>query len=612
MSLGDIEVYSALNQPLEAEIILTSVRTGETDGMLIKLASEEAFAQAGVERPFYLTKIKFQVASKPDGTQYILATTDNPVREPFLSFLIDIDWPRGHLVREYTVLLDPPVFTNTDQIARRTVEQETEVPTQELPAVSAATESTAGEPALIQRDVAASEAAALEADLPDIEMAEDAAVVTDPALADAATEAAEPSVAEAAAAEQALFEDMPQEMPEPGAAPVADADIPADASLLSERLEQQSLPDIGFEFDEALPYDLDKTNAMLAEFGIATISPGFESSAPSEPTQTRADTYEVQAGDTLWEIASQHKDADVSVQQAMLAILRYNPDAFIRNNINNVKKGFVLRMPERQAMLEISRQEAISEAQRQYALWREYRGELAGTTAGAPQDAAAADRLTRADTVVTDSTATGQLSILAPGRDAESTTRSSGAQEGEEKGSAVNRDLQLAREDLEGERLEKAELESRLIDLNGQIDKMQRLLTLKDEQLAKLQSRLRELEAQAAAPATSSTPPAESLPTEPKETAAPVEADDIDQKTAVVPPADAVVDSPQILDNAAAPEGSDVAGTPPQPATNNDTQIQNSIEQLQTEIFNEIPLQEQPADTAKPAEAEPSATAKPA
>src|SRR5688572_12902834 len=211
LSLGDIEVYSALNQPLEAEILLTSVRPGETEGMLIRLASEEAFVQAGVERPFYLTKIKFRLESKPDGTEYILATTDNPVREPFLSFLIDIDWPRGHLVREYTVLLDPPVFTNTSQTA-------SVPPTETLPE-AADIESAAGEPALIERD----EADALTAELPDIEMADEpGAAEADATIAD--TRTAEPALEETGTetaptadtlpATEPLFEEgMPQETP---------------------------------------------------------------------------------------------------------------------------------------------------------------------------------------------------------------------------------------------------------------------------------------------------------------------------------------------------------------------------------------------------------------
>jgi pilus assembly protein FimV len=179
--LGDIEVYSALNQPLEAEILLTSVRPGETEGMLVRLASDEAFAQVGIDRPFYLTKIKFQLATKSDGTHFILVATENPVREPFLSFLIDLDWPRGHLVREYTVLLDPPVFTSTAQPAPRPPVAET------LPELAGA-ESTAGEPALIRRDAEAL------GELPDIEMIDETGGVV--ATATHLDAAVDPAVAE--------------------------------------------------------------------------------------------------------------------------------------------------------------------------------------------------------------------------------------------------------------------------------------------------------------------------------------------------------------------------------------------------------------------------------
>jgi pilus assembly protein FimV len=477
LSLGDIEVYSALNQPLEAEIMLTSVRPGETEGMLIRLASEDAFAQAGVDRPFYLTKIKFQLAAKSDGTQYILVTTDNPVREPFLSFLVDIDWPRGHLIREYTVLLDPPVFTSTGLMTPPTPAAGTQ---QEY-----ADTDAAGEPALIRR--AAGEEDGL-AELPDIEMLDQTGV------ASSGTGTEEPAFAGAPSTET----------PPVFAGAFSDEDeMAGDASGdWNARLEQQPLPDIGFAFDETLPYDVSRTEALLAEFGISlagTGGPRRERRAAPDG----GDGYKVQAGDTLWEIASRHKDPDVSVQQAMLAILRYNPNGFIRNNINDVKKGFVLRIPEREAMLEISRQEATAEAQRQYALWREYRGELVGISS-ARQDAVAVDRMTQAG--VTSRDTGGQLSILAPGRDAQSTSRASGAQEGKEQGGASRLDLQLAREQLEAERLEKAELQSRLTDLTDQIEKMQRLLSLKDDQLAKLQERLRQLEAAAATPAAPAVP----------------------------------------------------------------------------------------------------------
>jgi pilus assembly protein FimV len=481
LSLGDIEVYSALNQPLEAEIMLTSVRPGETEGMLIRLASEDAFTQAGVDRPFYLTKIKFQLAAKSDGTQYILVTTDNPVREPFLSFLVDIDWPRGHLIREYTVLLDPPVFTSTGLM------------TPSAPAAGIQQEyadiDVAGEPALIRRDAGEEDGLA---ELPDIQLFDEAgAASSETALIDTV--------------EPAFGGAPPTEMPPVFAGAFSDGEeMGEDASGdWNARLEQQPLPDIGFAFDETLPYDVSRTEALLAEFGISLAGIGAPRREQGTDSTPDGGDYKVQAGDTLWEIASRHKDPDVSVQQAMLAILRYNPNGFIRNNINDVKKGFVLRIPEREAMLEISRQEATAEAQRQYALWREYRGELVGISS-ARQDAVAVDRMTQAGGTSRDTG--GQLSILAPGRDAQSTSRASGAQEGKEQGGASRLDLQLAREQLEAERLEKVELQSRLTDLTDQIEKMQRLLSLKDDQLAKLQERLRQLEAAAATPAAPAVP----------------------------------------------------------------------------------------------------------
>ncbi len=580
LSLGDIEVYSALGYPLEAEILLTSVRPGETEGMLVRLASEDAFAQAGVDRPFFLTKIRFQLATKPDGTQYIFASTDNPVNEPFLNFLIDIDWPRGHLVREYTVLLDPAVFTGTGQAPdTRSADS--------LPTIED-TESAAGEPSLIERD----EVALTEEDLPDIEMVDEAGTAVEAGQADGyqAAEAGEPVLEEtqtadtsvpagtvAGSTEAWLEEGVPQEAPsgiETADAAVTDV---TDDSSLSERLEQQPLPDISFSFDESLPYDAARTEALLSEFGIS-LSSLRPTETKTKTAEQRPDSYEVQAGDTLWEIASQHKDSDVSVQQAMLAILRYNPNGFIRNNINDVKKGFVLRMPERQAMLEISRQEAVAEAQRQYALWREYRGELAGI-GSTRQDAATADRLAQKDAAASgDKPATGgQLSILAPGRDAKSTARSSGAQEGDEKGLAATKlDLQLAREQLEAERLEKTELQSRLTDLNGQIETMQRMLTLKDEQLAKLQERLRKLEA------AKTAPPAETSKAKPEDPKA--------KANQAEPPVDAgKIAAPKEKKPAdtagTAPDGTTRAAPQPEPAAKKtkDTDIEKLDESISLE-----------------------------
>ncbi len=569
LGLGDIEVYSALNQPLAAEIELSSVRPGETDNMWVRLASEEAFLQAGVERHFYLTKIKFNLAVKPDGTQYINITTQGPVREPFLSFLIDVDWPRGRLVREYTVLLDPPVFAGAQKPAS----------TEPQTAPAAAAVSAAGTPALIERskvaaaeddfgfddddaamdapleptaDVSAAEfeeidsaseiasyddegfgvtekaePADLTAGLPDIaihsaaeeDVSSDAEFTSEPvdefeiedefapvAAAEFAEEVPEESLAidtpdteyeylddadedftaalddageDFTAAEDSYLDDSQQF---PYEDDIGDLESEYEDSILD-----SELPDIALFYDASLPYDEEATNVLLAQFAAED-----EARERGEFIDSQ-DDHEVVTGDSLYAIANKYKAPDVTVNQAMLSILRYNPDAFIKDNINNVKKGFVLRIPDRNSMLRIDSTEAMTEVRQQHTLWREYRDQLVGAPS-AVQDAQTADDLYIAERDTGREQLTGgELSILSPGRDAESSARASGAQEGSEGGSSLYIDLQLAREQLQAERLEKEELQARLTDLSSQIEKMDRIISLKDEQLAQLQQRLGEV-----------------------------------------------------------------------------------------------------------------------
>lgn len=110
LGLGDINVRSGLNQALHAEIELLAVRPGELGSLSVSLASSEAFAQAGVERPFLLTQLRFKVEQHADGTPYIKVYTQEPIKEPYLNYLVEVNWSAGHLLREYTVLLDPPTL----------------------------------------------------------------------------------------------------------------------------------------------------------------------------------------------------------------------------------------------------------------------------------------------------------------------------------------------------------------------------------------------------------------------------------------------------------------------------------------------------------------------
>ncbi len=110
LGLGDIKLNSALNQKFDADIPVVAAASDDVGSLSVSLASQDAFDRAGVERVATLIKLHFDVVQK-DGEAYIHVTTDQPVKDPFLTFLVQADWSSGKLVREYTVLLDPPVFT---------------------------------------------------------------------------------------------------------------------------------------------------------------------------------------------------------------------------------------------------------------------------------------------------------------------------------------------------------------------------------------------------------------------------------------------------------------------------------------------------------------------
>ena len=122
LGLGDIEMYSVLNQALDAEINILSAAPGELGTVQVRLAPTAAFASAGLERTPLVSSMKFNVETRPDGSPIIKVTSDAPVVEPFLNFLVEIDSEvSGRQVREFTVLLDPPSFaTQQNQLPEAT------------------------------------------------------------------------------------------------------------------------------------------------------------------------------------------------------------------------------------------------------------------------------------------------------------------------------------------------------------------------------------------------------------------------------------------------------------------------------------------------------------
>lgn len=111
LGLGEIRLSSALNEPMRAEIELLSATPEELDNLTIGLAAEETFSRYDLDRPLFLTRLQFEIvrSGRTDGN-IIRISSIEPMTEPFVTFLVEASWSRGRLLREYTILLDPPTF----------------------------------------------------------------------------------------------------------------------------------------------------------------------------------------------------------------------------------------------------------------------------------------------------------------------------------------------------------------------------------------------------------------------------------------------------------------------------------------------------------------------
>lgn len=134
LGLGELQLNSALNQPLDAEIELLQVGDLGPGQISVALASEEAHARVGVIREHFYSQFRFDVdLENPDGA-LITITSREPVREPYLNLLIEVRWTAGRLLREYTVLLDLPVYDDEDQPDEVAAPQASEVDSRTRPA----------------------------------------------------------------------------------------------------------------------------------------------------------------------------------------------------------------------------------------------------------------------------------------------------------------------------------------------------------------------------------------------------------------------------------------------------------------------------------------------
>ncbi|MDA8534939.1 hypothetical protein N9K70_04875 [Pseudomonadales bacterium] len=324
VSLGHITLESSLNQPLRASILLGNVQRLTPQDVRVGLAPRTAFQAMGVDWSSNLSDLDFRAVSSESGLRIELSTEASIV-EPYLNFVLELVWPNGRLVREYTVLLDPPVLM----------------------------------------------------------------------------------------------------------APVRPLDItPVQAGRV-------------------------RSANRIAE--------------------ARAQSLDVdrmtQSGDTLWEIAlAARPDRSTSVQAMMLAIQSRNPDAFMNQNINRLKAGYVLVMPDQDDLDRISFESAVAEVASQNTKQMQPVSQKKNPTIEASVDSELV--LVAVDEASSEDQNAEPSEVLAA---------TDSAQEEDER-------IRFAA-------IERDRLAGRLASLEGKLESLVDTISLKDQQIAALQKQVKTLEA---------------------------------------------------------------------------------------------------------------------
>jgi pilus assembly protein FimV len=309
--VGGINVESGLGQPLKADIELLTANQAEKSSVVARLASPEAYRSRGLDYP-YNNKFKFAVDNQANGNAVIRVTSSQPIRDPFVSLLVDVNWASGNLERELTFLLDPPGYQSesvTPSVAVQTV----------APIITAA---------------------------PVVKAAPRVVDVQPPAPAVDAT------VAE----------------PEPAVEPVTDTP-----------------PE-----EEAVPVH------VLKDAPAAT--------TPTASTQLNDGDIKVRKGDSLAKLAQQNAAGGVTLERMMVALYRENAAQFEGKNMNRIKAGKILHLPDAQQLAAISDADAKKQIHAQATDWNAYRQQVAGAIPHAAASVGSNVSSGKVSTIVADKT----------------------------------------------------------------------------------------------------------------------------------------------------------------------------------------------------------------
>lgn len=384
LGLGEIESSSHLNQPFSAKIKLLSTSIADTKRLKVRVASPEVFSRVGIERPSYLNSISF-TPKVENGKPVIIVSSSQPINQPFLNFLLEVSWPNGQLLKEYTVLLDPPVLVQPDTaIASNTAGVRAEPKRQPPPAINSV-----------------------------------------------------------------------QATPQP-----PQKTIPAPAPK-KQTIAQGKSP------------------------------PVAKTPRPKKARSSRRTSkYRVVSGDTLYKVAKKLKYRGVRTEQMMMALYRSNPTAFRKRNVNYLKKGALLTRPSRSEAKEISYRKAKSSIYKQSSQWKNYRSKLSKTTVPQNEVKRAVANTNNTPTKTETPKAPQQARIEVLGNPSSDVDAKNLSATGAAKIDELERRLTQANESLAARANANTELKSRVSELESLLRKKNRLITLKNEQLAELQAKL--------------------------------------------------------------------------------------------------------------------------
>ncbi len=145
LSLGRITVQSALGEPLRAEIEVPEINAEEAASLTAKIASPQAFANAGLEYNPAMAGLQTSLQRRPDGRAYIRLSSDRAINEPFVDMIMEVSWSSGRILRDYTMLFDPPVLRKPAPAAP-TLPQVTAAPAAPVAQPPVATQAPAAAP----------------------------------------------------------------------------------------------------------------------------------------------------------------------------------------------------------------------------------------------------------------------------------------------------------------------------------------------------------------------------------------------------------------------------------------------------------------------------------